>query len=115
VPTVSNNTIGNRVNRQSRLDARVTIPPADRSLLEVIQSVIAQVREQTGVHVTLGNVPENMLRQKRVSFGTTNQRARDVLVQVLAATGENLSWRLQCDPGSTKFCFFSIHSVPTPK
>lgn len=115
VPTVSSDAIGIRTSRQSRLDVRVTVPQGERSVMALLQMIIAQVREQTGVHVTLGIVPQNALAQKTVRFSATNERAQDVLVRALATMEANLSWRLQCDPGSTKFCFFSIHPVLTPK
>jgi len=65
VPSVSDNNIGLPTNRQSRLDVRVTIPDAERSVLETLKVVVAQVRELTGVPMVIGRVPTNLLLQRR--------------------------------------------------
>ena len=111
VPSVSDNKIGLPTNRQSRLDVRVTIPDTERSILETLELVVAQVRELTGVPVVMGGVPQNLLRQKKLRTGATNEPARDVLVRALTSTGRDLSWRLTCDPGATRMCFFNVHLV----
>jgi len=113
VPSVSANTVGLPTDRQSRLDVRVTIPVAERSVLETLELVAAQVRELTGVRIGMGG--GNFLRQKKVRTGAATEPARDVLVRALASTGRDFSWRLQCDPGATKLCFFNVHVVKPPE
>jgi hypothetical protein len=115
VPSVSDNKIGLRTDRQSRLDVRVTIPDADRSVLETLEVVVAQVRELTGVPLVVGRVPRNLLLQKKLRTGATKEPARDVLVRALTSTGRDLSWRVPCDPGATKMCFFDVHVVKPPE
>ena len=111
VPSVSDNKIGLPTNRQSRLDVRVTIPVVERSVLETLELVVAQVRELTGVPVMMGRVPVNLLLQKKLRTGAATEPARDVLVRALTSTGRDLSWRLNCDPGVTKICSFNVHFV----
>jgi hypothetical protein len=111
VPSVSNNENGQPTERQSRLDVRVTIPDADRSVRETVELVVAQVRERTGAPLVVGRLPTNLLSQKKLRTGATKEPARDVLVRALTSTGRDLSWRIPCDPGGTKKCFFDVHFV----
>ena len=115
VPSVSDSKIGLPTNRQSRLDVRVTIPEAERSVLATVELVLGQVRELTGVAVVLGRAPTNLLTQKKLRTGATNETARDVLLRALTSTGSDLTWRMPCDPGVTKMCFFDLHLVKPPQ
>jgi hypothetical protein len=115
VPSVSDNKIGLPTNRQSRLDVRVTIPESDRSVLATVELVLAQVRELTGVAVVMGRAPTNLLTQKKLRTGANNETARDVLLRALTSTGSDFTWRMPCDPGVTKMCFFDLHVVKPPQ
>lgn len=115
VPSVSDDKNGTPTSRQSRLDVRVTIPDAERSVLKTVELVVDHVRELIGVPVVMGQVPTNFLAQKKLRTDATNEPARDVLVRALTSTGRDLSWRLTCDPGATKFCFFNVHFVQPQK
>jgi hypothetical protein len=111
VPSVSNDKTGQPTERQSRLDVRVTIPDADRSVLETVELVVTQVRERSGAPLVAGRLPINLLSQKRLRTGATKEPARDVLVRALTSTGRDLTWRIPCDPGGTNKCFFDVHFV----
>jgi hypothetical protein len=111
VPSVSGNRNGQPTERRSRLDVRVTIPVADRSVSETVELVVAQVRERAGAPLVAGRLPTNLLLQKKLRTGATNEPARDVLVRVLTSTGRDLSWQIRCDPGGTRICAFDVHIV----
>ena len=111
VPSVSDDRTGQPTERQSRLDVRVTIPVADRSVRETVELVVAQVRERTGAPLVGGRLPTNLFSQKKLRTGATNEPARDVLVRALTSTGRELSWRIHCDPGGTRMCGFDVHFV----
>jgi hypothetical protein len=115
VPSVSDNKLGLPTNRESRLDVRVTIPDAERSVLQTLELILAHVGELTGVPTLVATVPHNFLAQKKVRTGATNERARDVLVRALASTGRDLSWRLNCGPNALKSCYFNLHFVEPPQ
>lgn len=115
VPSVTADKFGQPTERQSQLDVRVTIPDADRTVLETVEVVVAEVRERIGAPMVVGRVPTNLLRQKKLRTGATKEPARDVLVRVLASTGRDLSWSIPCDPGATKKCFFDVHVVKPPE
>lgn len=111
VPSVSGDRNGQPTERQSRLDVRVTFPNSDRSVLETVELVVAQVRERTGAPLSVARLPTRLLSQKKLRTGATNEPARDVLVRALTSTGRELSWRIPCDPGGTRKCAFDVHFI----
>lgn len=114
VPSMSANERGIPTPRQSRLDVAVTLDDRERSVRELVEEVLAQVRASTGNRVVLGANPIKSLIQTELRLGAKDEPARDVLVRALAASGRKLSWQLFCDPGSTKMCAFNVHFVPDP-
>lgn len=109
VPARNNDRLGNLVDRRSQLDARITLPARDRSVLEMLEAVLERVRAQGG-NVGLGSSPFNLINQARVRDAAASETARAVLVRTLAATGRRLSWQLLCSPGYPS-CAFNVRIV----
>jgi hypothetical protein len=93
----------------------VTLENRERSVFELVEAVVSQVRRATGIAVGLGTVPVNLLVRTQAILGAKSEPARDVLIRAFGATGQTLSWHLLCDPGATKMCALNVHVVPARK
>ena len=110
IPTRSPDQKGIPTARRSRLDVRVNIEPATRSVYDTLVLILEQVSKSGGQTVNLGT-PSNLLDQTVVQTGAVNEIARDVLVRTLAGTGMKLSWTLLCTARTPRWCFLNLHPV----
>ena len=110
LPAKSSDKRGIPTERRSRLDARVSIEPARRSVYETLMLVLERVSVSTGDTVGVGT-PGRLLDQTIVQSGAVDEPARDVLVRTLAATNVKLSWTLLCTAQTPRACGFNLHTV----
>jgi hypothetical protein len=115
VPTMSNNARGIPEARRSHLDALVTITERERTVFDMVQTILNTVTASGGHRGGIGTVPLNLLAQTKLRGAANNEMARDVLVRTLAATQRNLSWQLFCDPGVEPSCALNVHAVENSK
>lgn len=110
VPTGTRDADGASVPYASILDSRIVAIPGQRTALDAIEMVLGQLNGQ----VVLGSNFTELLRQTDVSQNAANDTARNLLVQILRATGRPLSWQMFCDPGGTHMCALNIQMVGVP-
>ena len=91
------------------LDSRVTVAQGDQSLAQAIKAILESVTKSTGEAVVLATGPLNLLKII-VPIQAQNERAGDVLIRVLFATGRELSWQLLYDFGMKRY-YLNIHPV----
>lgn len=96
LPSASNNTKGVWTPRASRLDVRVTLPNAERTVEVAIRSLVDAVNQATaGSNITLGVGGERLFDRVKVRT-RDNEIARHVLMRVLESTGRRFRWHLLC-------------------
>ena len=111
VPIGSKNPAGQRVPARSLLDLNISLPNGQRTAFDMLRAITEAVTRPGVAEVTVGTVPINLLMQVRVQDGATNESARGVLLRLLEATRQNLSWALLCDPGALRQCSVNIYPV----
>ncbi|MEM1201849.1 MAG: hypothetical protein AAGN66_01320 [Acidobacteriota bacterium] len=92
------------------LDTPVTLPEAERSVMETLRDTLAAVHQQTGAKLSFGLIPRRLAVGVTLVTGATDEPARDVLVRTLESTGLPLSWRLFYDPSMDGY-FFNLSPV----
>jgi hypothetical protein len=80
------------------LDAKISLPDGERSVMSALHEICAAVTSATGVPVRAGRVEAGKpLRVRRVRTSATDKPAREVLRSVLAGTVKNPYWILSYD------------------
>lgn len=105
VPTAIRNAQGAQQACTSILDQRVSQGAGTRTAMEAIEALAAQ----TGLSV--GRSPTGLLRGTALKQNAAQDTARNLLLGILKATNRQMSWRLLCDPGGTRFCVLNIRIV----
>lgn len=90
------------------LDVPVTVAPGDRSVLDMVEAIVQQVRKNTGANVGVGLLPVNVLIPARVTDGVANESARTALAKLLGGLPAKVSWQLMCGGGADARCYFSV-------
>jgi hypothetical protein len=111
IPTGHRNALGASEITASLLDATISINTKDQTALQTLQALVAALNRATGEHVILGMAPLNLLMRTGIKGMKTEGRARTILLQMLEATGQSLSWQLFCLPGAARFCALNLHPV----
>jgi hypothetical protein len=95
------------------LDAQMSLPVVEESVLDRVRRLVAEVSQRTGWSIELGTVPINLLARTRadVTKATAPESARAALSRALASTGHSLSWRMYFAPGPAGRFFLNIHPV----
>ena len=90
------------------LDTRVTMQLTDVPALDVLNELCLKLSGSGNPRIALGTIPEGLLRTRRVSVTITNDRARDVLVEVLRQLAVPLTWRLLYSPSAPQAYFLNV-------
>jgi hypothetical protein len=115
VPVVARDRNGLLIAHEALLDTVVDLSSQDMTALAAIDSVVSAISAKTKRPLFVGNVPLNVLYRSRTNIGSVGQPARTVLLGVLEATGEKMSWRMLCTAGAeTMPCYLNIRVVPRP-
>jgi len=103
---------GDWASLSSVLDVPISLLPADRSGMAQLQAIVEAIQKANGFPIKVGTVPLNVFRP-RIHLGAENERARDVLIRALDATGARMTWQLYYAP-DLKFYVLNIKEVPEP-
>jgi len=95
------------------LDVQVTLPSEDRSLTDTLDLLCQEITKQSHSDVVVAVSPRSVLMKTNAKIGGSKIPARDLFLQILAATHHKLYWRLLYDPGSKGF-FLNVHSLREP-
>jgi hypothetical protein len=88
---------GNEKKVAPVLDDLITLPKEKRTLGATIQTILRMLSEKSGFHLAVGVAPLNLLFNTEVEVGGDDIPARDLLIQVLAASKRPLIWRMFYD------------------
>ncbi len=95
----------------SPLETRVTFMSQESSAFEVLLLLASELSARSGRLVQPGVMPVNLLARTRVTTEAHDDRARDVLWQLLQSVNPALSWQLFCAVGEAGACAINIHAV----
>jgi hypothetical protein len=100
------------VPHTSVLDAVISLSQGDRTRLQTMDALCDAISQATQTKVEVGSAPLNLFMAQRDQEGVFNQKARDVLVQMLKRTRSraNLSWRLLYGP-DMKMYMLNVYPV----
>lgn len=98
VPTHIRNREGQWISKAPILDSRISIPPAERTAMDMLNEVCDALSEQSGLKMGLGSGPLRTLSGAKSLYGATDEPARDVLVRTLDQAGGYMTWRLSFSP-----------------
>jgi hypothetical protein len=113
VPTRVRDESGVLAEQPALLDRIVSIPPGERSALDMLGEICRQLTLLSGRRVGVGNVPVNPLIAYHAKLGASSESARDVLADLLSRFKNRMVWEFFFDPG-LKWYMLNIHSVATP-
>jgi hypothetical protein len=119
-PAQVHNSAGNAIAFSPILDTTVTLPSQARSAGDTLEAILQQVKTQTGIPVEIGQVPNGLMINAKITIGANNESARSVIARafsMLAAgkmadgsTATLMSYRLFFDP-QLKYYVFNVHGV----
>jgi hypothetical protein len=98
LPKSSKNAKGERIERTSRLDVRVTFPDAERTVEATIRLLVDTLNKTASLstRILFGVGGERLFGATRVRAGAQNETARHVLMRVLESTGHKVPWVVLC-------------------
>lgn len=94
------------------LDARITVKPGQRTVLQAVVDLCAALQEATGYRVDPGTVPINLLRQNSTTLGADRETGRHYLYGLLRSLPLPVSWELFFSPALNKFAL-NLYILPT--
>src|SRR5262245_27189861 len=83
IPREINNSDGQLMPQDSILDTKISLTAGERTEMQRLEAICSAITEATKIPVWVGTVPTNLLLQHRDSEGAAQQKARDVLVNLL--------------------------------
>jgi hypothetical protein len=98
----------------SILDTVVTVPAQTRTGLEMLELLVHELSEATGINVKLGWTPVEKLASAKVTASGTNVSARELLTSTLSMSSGDvdiLVWSVLFDPDSGGY-YLSVHDYP---
>jgi hypothetical protein len=105
---------GAMAKQSALLDSPVTLSSDERTVTETVKLICDQLAAQIGAPVTLGVTPRKPMDHNTVKIGGSKAPARELLLQALQGTHQNLYWHLLYDPNSKGF-FLDIHAATAPQ
>jgi len=93
----------------SLLDSTIQFESTVRTMGDALDAVKDALTEVTGENVLLA-LPPSLVEHRRLVVGANSEPARDVLLQILAASRYRLSWRLLYDASMQTYTL-KIHAV----
>jgi len=76
------------------LDTPITLPKAERSVDETIDSILAALDSATGKKVVFAELSHSLLMSSKANIGGEKMKARELLEQALASTGRPIQYDL---------------------
>jgi len=99
IPMQVRDRYGRLVSVGSILDTPISFPAQELTGLKALELITNAVSRARRITFGVGTVPTNLLDHTSIRRGANNEKARDVLIDVLKATNAKLSWRILYDPG----------------
>jgi hypothetical protein len=93
------------------LDVPITVATEERPITDTVNLICQEISTQSHMTVELGVSPRKLMDHPTVKLGGSKVPARELLVQALHATHQNVYWRLLYDPG-TKGYLLDLHGRP---
>jgi len=87
---------GSAILVTSPMTSPITIPSAQRIMADTVMAILDAVSKSTGKKIAIGSFP--LMPGPLVSFGASNEPARDALARLFAQVGWRQSYRLLFDP-----------------
>lgn len=112
-PVATRGVDGTSVPYSSPLDARISIAPAERTLVDHAEAILAAASTASRRELGLATAPQGGLSMFRTTLGFADEPARDALARVLALTDTPLSWQLLCSPPPETDCALNVFVVRT--
>ncbi len=78
----------------SILDATISIPAYDRTLIDAVNEVCRAVNSASSSNLLVGAYPVNLLHQRKTIRGAAKTSAREVLMSMFRDAQKNLVWRI---------------------
>jgi len=94
------------------LDARVTVQPAQRTVLQAVVDLCAALQKTTGYRVVPGTVPMNLLVRNSTALGADGETGRHYLYSLLRSLPAPVSWELFFSPTLNVFAL-NLYILPT--
>ena len=120
-PTQVRSASGALVNASSPLDSKVTFPYQERTVGEIVDLILQQVSKTSGVQISVGEAPLNLILQTRTSLGASDEAARNVFGRMFFALASRpladgarvsqLAYHLYFEP-RLRYYLLNIHGVP---
>jgi hypothetical protein len=111
VPTEVRNASGTWISAPSVLDTPITTPKTEGPLPLLLQEFCHRVRAVNRASIVLGQIPMNALAGRQVALDAKSESARDLLLELLNATGQRLTWLLDYDAATQQY-YLGIVQVP---
>ncbi|MGH9878693.1 MAG: hypothetical protein ACRD5H_13740 [Nitrososphaerales archaeon] len=89
---------GRLVSVESILDTPISSPEQELTGFKALELITVAVSRASGIKFVEGTVPMNLLYRTSLRRGAKNEKARDVLIDVLKATNAKLSWWILYGP-----------------
>ncbi len=97
-PTQVRDRFGRLVNVGSILDTPISFPEQELTGFKALKLITIAVSRARGINFVEGTVPMNLLYRTSLRRGANNEKARDVLIDVLKTTNSRLSWSILYGP-----------------
>ncbi|MFZ0804569.1 MAG: hypothetical protein WAN03_00220 [Candidatus Sulfotelmatobacter sp.] len=91
------------------LDVQVTLPSEERSLTATLDLLCQEISKQSHIDVAVAVTPRSLLSKTTTKLGGKAQ-ARELLIQIIAATTHKLYWQVIYDPNSKAY-LLNLHSL----
>jgi len=116
IARTSRNGRGVPEERAPLLDTKISIPPKERTVQEMLVEILAAVRAEVGGRLDPPGWASSLFVQTQVVGGADNESARSVLLRTLRATRRQVVWALLCSPAGsyTPGCTLNCRLVDRP-
>ena len=101
---------GNIAKQRVPLDLPITLAVQQRSAFDTVDLICHAIAERSDVKIAVGVFPMGLMNHTNVTVGGADLPAHALLQRALAATGQQLVWRLLFDPDSKSY-FLNLHLV----
>lgn len=94
---------GRLVSVESILDTPISFPEQELTGFKALELITVAVSRARGINLVEGTLPMNLLFRTSLRRGANNEKARDVLIDVLKATNSRLSWWILYGPYTKEY------------
>lgn len=103
IPTMVKNRDGVQVPVTPVMDTPITLPAGERTALEWVTAILAEISRTAGVQVNLAQAPFNTLQRTRVRLAAEREPARVVIQRLMSLMHREIYWRLSYDLNGPRY------------